>query len=316
MRRILTFGVVLHLFFLGVLPSFAAELYASTYQFVDNYPGRASFDGYVQRYDSTAGVLLGNLANGDHPQTLAFAPDGTLYVGYQAGTTPGAYRGYIERFNPTTGQSLGILTGVNYTIAPNKMAFGDDGNLYFSSGLSDVLKVDPLTGSILGSYDAPNNPIGIALKGDMLFVGSVSGGIQTFNTTTGQSTGLFSAQPSVLIDLAFAPDGNLYGVDSNQVSVFAPDGSLVNQFDVSSASAVTFGEDGNLYILAGESILRYSLDGTFLNTVASLNDSLTYTDLAFEPSVGVPEPSPMFTTLLIGGSAIGLAWKKQRKKNA
>lgn len=52
-----------------------------------------------------------------------------------------------------------------------------------------------------------------------------------------------------------------------------------------------------------------------MNTVATLNTSLTHFDLAFEPSVIVPEPSPtLATALLVGGTAIGIAWKKQRKK--
>lgn len=321
MRRILTLSAVLSIFLIGVFPTFAADFYTG------GSTNSATPTGNVARYNGSTGALQGTLASGEGPWSLAFAPDGTLYVGFVSSRRASSADGYIERFNPTTGQSLGILsTG---RVVPISMTFGGDGNLYVGTYGSGVQKFDVTTQTFLASYDVSDTG-GITTNGNTLFAtgginvgNSYEGGILKFNMTTNEYEGVFAQQEPVGFGyLAFASNGNLFSTEPayNQVSIFAEDGSLVNQFAVSSPAGIAFGADGNAYIISTESdrqvINRYSVDGTFLDTFASLNSSLRYIDIAFGPSVSVPEPSSMLATVLFGGVAIGLARRRQCKKNA
>jgi sugar lactone lactonase YvrE len=321
MRRILLSAVstFLYFFLFSIFPAPAAELYTTGYLQID-YPN-PSRPGSVERYDSNTGASQGMLAAGNGPNAPAFAPNGTLYVGY-IGQSTSTSQGYIERVDPITGQSLGVLVGGSSLIQPNQMTFGSDGNLYFSSSVSSVEKYNPTTGENLASYSI-SDPSGIAARGDTLYVSGVYSsilGIHEFSIATGQYEGVFSTQVNDLYShLAFAPDGTLFGTAtfSNQVNVFATNGSLINQFSVNNPLGLTFGNDGDVYIVSNASsnsfsqlINRYSIDGTFLGTAVTLNPTLVYDDLAFGPSVSVPEPTFALATLLVGGIG-GYIWKKK-----
>ncbi|MBC7883336.1 MAG: PEP-CTERM sorting domain-containing protein [Anaerolineae bacterium] len=322
MRRILTLSAVLSIFLIGVLPTSAADFYTG------GSTNSSTPTGNVARYNGSTGAFQGTLASGQGPWSLAFAPDGTLYVGFVSSRRASSPDGYIERFNPTNGQSLGRLP-YESRVVPIDMTFGGDGNLYVASYGIGVDKIDPITGANLANYYLSEIG-GITTNGNTLLAtgginvgSSYESGILKFNMTTNEYEGVFAQQEPVGFGyLAFAPNGNLFSTEPayDQVSIFAEDGSLVNQFAVNSPAGIAFGADGNAYIVSTESdrqvINRYSVDGTFLDTFASLNGSLRYIDIAFGPSVSVPEPSSMLATVLFGGVAIGLARRRQCKKNA
>lgn len=152
----------------------------------------------------------------------------------------------VLRYDETTGALINTFA---VGLDPAGVAFGPDGNLYVSYGLSGVLRYDGQTGQFLGMFVAPP-------------LGNLSG-------------------------LRFGFDGNLYFVEDVQINPrlflgrvlrYNPSTGMLDEFvpftscGLSEATDLAFGHDGNLYVLdgPGQSVRRYDGRGNCIGTFASI----------------------------------------------
>lgn len=142
----------------------------------------------IDRYNSTTGAFIGEFASQgrlDLPFSLAFGPDGNLYV-----SSVGS--GIIERYNGTTGVFIDNFVAVGNSArlqGATEFTFGPDGNLYAIA--ADVVPGSPpqVTSQEIKRY---NGVTGAFMD---IFIPEGAGGLGT------------------PFDLAFGPDGNLYIID-------------------------------------------------------------------------------------------------------
>ena len=102
----------------------------------------------VRRFDGETGDLLGAIQceNQFLPNGITFGPDGNLYVADFRGTV-------VERFDVTTGESLGIFAEHEQLYKPEGIRFGPDGHLYVTSqNPNGVLKFDGATGDFIDVF--------------------------------------------------------------------------------------------------------------------------------------------------------------------
>ena len=194
--------------------------------------------------------------------------------------------GSVQRYNGTTGVSLGTFVSGGSLHGPVGVVFGPDGTLYISSiDNGEVQRYSGTTGAFLGTiatvpfgvdptFGFALGPLGLAFGPDgNLYVGNdFTNDVQRYNGTTGASLGTFV---SVGLDsptgLIFGPDGNLYvaSFNTNDVQRYnGRTGAFQRNFVTAGAgglngpTGLAFGQDGNLYVSSNASneVLRY--DGT------------------------------------------------------
>jgi len=159
------------------------------------------------------------------------------------------------------------LTFTGGLVSSEGVAIGPDGNLYVADGgTGAVLRFNPLTGALIGTFAAaasPSTPYGITFGPDgNLYMADGIGVIRRFDGSTGAPTGTFpcstpSAGTCYPFGLTFGPDGNLYVSDLNSSSVLKFNGgtlAFVSVF-VPPVAALSlpwglhFGPNGNLYVV-------------------------------------------------------------------
>ncbi len=92
--------------------------------FADLYVVTGGGAGVTAQFN-TSGSLVRTLPSAYGTQ-LAFGPDGDLY------TMASRYSAKVTRYNPSTGQSIGVVFSAGSTDYVYGMAFGYDGDLYVS----------------------------------------------------------------------------------------------------------------------------------------------------------------------------------------
>ncbi len=120
--------------------------------------------GRLTRFNSETGAFLGDLKptgfSGDfYPRSVVIGPDGLVYASVRSIAATG---GEVMRWNPTTGQFLGVFAAsnaVNDLNRPEGLVFGPDGNLYVASFRTDASDTDKVvefsgsSGAYLGKID-------------------------------------------------------------------------------------------------------------------------------------------------------------------
>ena len=242
----------------------------------------------VFRFDLTTGRSLGEfipvgLGGLSNPDTLLFGPDANgdarsdLYISNGATKTNSS----ILSFDGKTGSFIKALvsdnpsTTVNESgglIRPYGIAFGNDGNLYVSSFLTDeILRYNASTGKFVdvfakgnGLAGGLNGPNGLLFVNGSLFV-TTQGSIATTNSTTGAVTAAFSAGlPSQVLRYDSLAAGST-------PTVFATPTPSPDSFGFVSLLGLALGEDGDLYVSDfANDIRRYDLPtGALVDTLST-----------------------------------------------
>lgn len=155
------------------------------------------------------GTALGTFATATGaPIGIAYGPDGNLYAAI-AETTELALDGYVQRFDGTTGASMGSFAGGNLD-NPQALTFGPNGNLFVHiQDDHDIFEFNGTTGEferIFVDMQYPYNPsAGIAFGPD--------GHLYTSNLTAGAvNDGVlrFDGQTGAFIDYFVPGDGNVW----------------------------------------------------------------------------------------------------------
>lgn len=163
-----------------------------------------------------------------HPTSLAFAPNGDLYIG-------GFNADEVRRYDGRTGALLGTPVparagGLNGP--DNGMSFGPDGKLYIPSFNSNsVVRYDPATGSASTFIPAGSGGLrhtrAVLFEpgGNTLLVSSEgTGQVLRYNAVTGTFLGVF-ANPGSALGLAYTNDNRL---------LVAGDGDIVSVLEATS----------------------------------------------------------------------------------
>ncbi|MCU0758088.1 MAG: PEP-CTERM sorting domain-containing protein [Steroidobacteraceae bacterium] len=194
-----------------------------------------SRSGSIVRFDpvlgSTTTFIAAGLGGLAAPETMAYGPDGHLYVGSGSGAN-----GAILRYDGVTGAFLGRFDQGGSLRAPSAIAFGPDGRLYVASGADDrIVRFDAASGAFVDTFATGNGTDGglngprelrfgpdgalyVATTGSVLgsFDLGLPSNVLRFDLATGAST-VFVAMPAPLPSsfgfvsfegLAFDPSGN------------------------------------------------------------------------------------------------------------
>jgi streptogramin lyase len=249
----------------------------------------------VLRFDGKSGRFLGAFALGgglSSPQSLAFGPDGHLYVSSFTA---------VLRFDGKTGAFRDVFVPSGTAHEPAGLVFGPEGGLYVAAR-GGVLRFDGRSGAPRGVFAGGlNRPRALAFGGPEgdLFVADERGGgrgvIQRYRGRTGEPLGTVTTVEDLMTGLCFGPDGALYvagyyhGVarypgagPSREIVIPAGSGGL------GQVGGLTFGPDGCLYVSSArtESILSFYADsGAFRGTFAAAAGELKgAAALAFGPA--------------------------------
>jgi hypothetical protein len=170
------------------------------------YTGTAA--GSVGKFDPASGALLSRFGTGAWVTDLTVGPDGSVYVSlyvYYTALT-------IEKHDGITGALLWSATptpaftmpALAYAGGFQPLRFGPDGLLYAGNMDGAVLRLDPATGALVGTFARGTYPSSLAFgpNGD-LFVGD-GGGIEEYSGTTGALVKTFVPLTSAY-SIAFSP---------------------------------------------------------------------------------------------------------------
>ncbi len=305
--------------FAALLLSF--PLYAQDqYLLVSNREGRD-----ILRYDAETGAFVDVFISAETggmnvPYGMTLGPDGDLYVTSTRTEIFPDFDPRVLKFDSHTGAYLGVFASDSAMSGPADLVFGSDGNLYVADGSANIFRFDGNTGASMGIFASGHSGDsyrGLAWGPDgNLYVGTVADHFDRFNGVTGVSMGILpTPQASSIHNVAFGPDGLLYGGDYFGSSVYAYDtvtGELVKSFDgLSGANGLAFNNNGELLVSSyfRNQIMKFGNDfgisGGVLTSGHPLNGPLDLVVLA------VPEPST-YAMLLAGLGLLGFV--KHRKK--
>lgn len=231
----------------------------------------------VQRYDQLTGAFLGYFVTPgsggiDLPQTLAYGPDGNLYVASFGSRN-------VLRYNGVTGDFIDVFVppGSGGLGGPYGVTFGPDGNLYvtsfFFTNTPGVLRYDGKTGAFIDLFVPGQFGIAAFGPGGNLYVSSTSG-VLRFDGSTGKpfpapgAGGAFFAAGDSLGAIAFGPNGDLFvasgcrnvarydGRTGASLGPFVTDVPIPVQGQC--ITGVAFGPDGDFYVIGYYStVFRY-----------------------------------------------------------
>lgn len=215
---------------------------------------------------------------------MTIAPGGEIFAGN--GT-----QGEIRRYDPNTGQDLGVFTSLPGSFF-FEMSYGPDGNFYAIERQSEsLLRFDGNTGALIDT---------------------VVSGLGIINVNTNAQT-----------YFRFGPDGMIYLPATNRIHVIDPSTKgIVDTFglgQMQNVSDLAFRSDGMIYITeftgSQQQVLRYDADTlTFIDVFAQSPSGNIARSIASpdEYSVGntiIPSPLSFFA-----GSA-GLLWLGFRRRS-
>jgi sugar lactone lactonase YvrE len=333
---------------LGAMASMGPVGRAATL-YVSDHPTNGDFDT-VRTFDGSTGASLSpNFVTLLGATGIALGPDGNLYVATTGNFTMGSG---VLQYNATTGAPPAGVVYVNYeglpptpdphdVIIPGGMTFGAGGRLYIAdTGISNVHIYDGPGSATPGASVAELSgnliqPTSVAVNGagDLYVAGALNGGVDVWKYNSGSQTFTEGASPIGVgdltnpIDLAFAPNGDLYVLDGqNFIKRFDGSGNYLGVVDDFSTSpfipgGITFGPDGGLYVsgidysrsATGE-VLRFNADGTNESLFVSGGlDNPTF--LRFSANVtAVPLPSAALLGMtLLPAMAWARRWTRGRR---
>lgn len=240
------------------------------------------------------------------PVGLALGKDGSLLAG-------SAWTNDIHRFNPATGQYLGVFA--QNAQLPILMKTGPDQDLYVASrDANGVLVYDGDSGALVRSFLPQNNSlmwwafdVDFLPDGDLLVSSFERGSILRFDATTTQLEGVFSSAPlQYAAGIAWGPDANLYvaryatdridridGATGQPLGTFATGNGMLRPVDLA------FTPDGRLFVVNERSTAISIFDATTgapLGQVAVPGPALTGHSAIFI----LPEPTSLFAFAAIG----------------
>ena len=162
---------------------------------------RVSDDGSAEPFASDLGVACG----------LAFADDGTLFVGDRSGTI----------FRVDAKGRASTFASLPASVAAFHLAIGPDQALYVTGptlSSYDVLYRIDRDGTVAATYDAFGRPQGLAVDatGTLFVVEALAGASGLYRYRPGATPELVLAGPS-LVGVAFSPDGVMV-VSSNETA--------------------------------------------------------------------------------------------------
>jgi len=149
----------------------------------------------VLKFNPVTGANLGVFATATAaPIGISFGSDGNLYAAI-ASTTQSSMDGYVQRFNGSTGASMGAFAS-GHMNNPQALTFGPDGNLYVHSQYDwNIVRFNGTTGQFMDVFideNYPYNPsCGIVFGPDGNFysgnltAGAPNDGVRRYNGTTG-----------------------------------------------------------------------------------------------------------------------------------
>ena len=178
------------------------------------------FSGKVWSYDRTTGVAGWTLTGAGQMTGMARGPDGTVYVArYGTGTA-----GTIAAIIPGDTTYTDVVTGLD---GPLGLWYDYETDTLLITSYNDgsVIEADPATGGQTVIASGISGPIGAFryAGGDIVYAATFSGGLLTYDTTTGTQAALGSAGGS-FIPLP-GPDGMIYLTSYTQNSLIQVDPS-------------------------------------------------------------------------------------------
>jgi hypothetical protein len=258
-------------------------------------------NGMVLRFDRQTGQFLGPFASGIYgPGGLLLDSASNVLFVSEFGNFDGEK---IDRFNATTGASLGSFGAGSGQTGRAGMAMGPDGRLYVSNFFGgSVLRVDDPAGSsptVATFANGPStsfrgaNAIVFDPAGNLDVVGLMSHNVYRFNSNGGQV-------------------GELISTASNELSypcaaLIAPDGNLLVSSLGNNNTSDPSKPQGPGYI--GE----YNI-----STGAVANQFFIHDINPFQPTAMLllPTPEPSTFALAIVGGLTCLAWSARRRLTA
>jgi DNA-binding beta-propeller fold protein YncE len=173
--------------------------------------------------DATANTKLFEAVVGDHPRTLAQAPDGSIWIANQGSAT-------LSVLNPTTGALLATIA-LPRASRPYAVAFDPARAAAYVTleGTGKLLKLSPSTRTITGTLDVGPTPRGIAISPDsrrVLVTRWISPTDHGVVTEVRTDTFAIARQFALAMDPALDTEVNGRGVPNALTSItISPDGA-------------------------------------------------------------------------------------------